>query len=148
MPRSLRRPLAELRYIENLRATSPRRDGKRPEYAVPGEAPMPRRSEIRHSFYRHFVQQIRIVWPVISALLVLIAGMGVLVATLEGWSLLDGVYFSFVTGFTIGYGDLAPQGAVARVIAIVIGLHGILLTALLAAITVRALQATGETLKT
>jgi Ion channel len=135
MPRSLRRPLAELRYIENLRATSPRRDGKRPEYAVPGEAPMPRRSEIRHSFYRHFVQQIRIVWPVISALLVLIAGMGVLVATLEGWSLLDGVYFSFVTGFTIGYG-------------IVIGLHGILLTALLAAITVRALQATGETLKT
>jgi hypothetical protein len=122
MPRSLRRPLAELRYIENLRATSPRRDGKRPEYAVPGEAPMPRRSEIRHSFYRHFVQQIRIVWPVISALLVLIAGMGVLVATLEGWSLLDGVY--------------------------VIGLHGILLTALLAAITVRALQATGETLKT
>jgi len=109
---------------------------------------MARSSEIRRSFYRHFLHQIRIVWPVISGLLLVIAGMGILVATLEGWSLLDGVYFSFVTGFTIGYGDLAPRGTVARMIAIAIGLHGILLTALLAAIAVRALQAAGETLKT
>ena len=108
---------------------------------------MPKTSEIRYSFYRHFMQQIGIIWPVISGLLVVIAGMGVLVAHLEGWRLFDGVYFSFVTGFTIGYGDLAPKGALARMIAIAIGLHGVLLTALLAAIAVRALQAAGETLK-
>jgi Ion channel len=109
---------------------------------------MSRTSEIRYSFYRNFVRQIGIVWPVLSGLLVLIAGLGILVAYLEGWGLLDGVYFSFVTGFTIGYGDLAPKGALARVIAIAIGLHGVLLTALLAAIAVRALQAAGETLRT
>lgn len=108
---------------------------------------MPKTSEIRYSFYRHFMQQIGIIWPVISGLLVVIAGMGILVAHLEGWRLFDGVYFSFVTGFTIGYGDLAPKGTLARMIAIAIGLHGVLLTALLAAIAVRALQAAGETLK-
>jgi hypothetical protein len=104
-------------------------------------------SEIRYAFYRHFVQQIGIVWPVISGLLAIIAGLGIVVAHLEGWSLFDGVYFSFVTGFTIGYGDLAPKGALARLIAIAIGLHGVLLTALLAALAVRALQTAAEALR-
>jgi hypothetical protein len=145
-PLSLRRPLAELRYIDVIQAALPPAGIKRSEYALPGQAPMSRTSEIRYSFYRNFVRQIGIVWPVLSGLLLLIAGLGILVAYLEGWGLLDGVYFSFVTGFTIGYGDLAPKGALARVIAI--GMHGVLLTALLAAIAVRALQAAGETLRT
>ena len=42
---------------------------------------MPKTSEIRYSFYRHFMQQIGIIWPVISGLLVVIAGMGILAIT-------------------------------------------------------------------
>jgi hypothetical protein len=106
---------------------------------------MTRTSEIRSSFYRHFVQQVGIVWPVLSGLIAVIAGLGILVAHLEDWPLFDGLYFSFVTGFTIGYGDLAPKGILGRMIAIAIGLHGVLLTALLAAIAVRALQTATET---
>lgn len=105
-------------------------------------------SELRRLFFRHLMSQIGIVWPVISLLLVVIAGLGIVVARLEGWPLFEGVYFSFVTGFTIGYGDLAPKGALARVMAIAIGLHGVLLTALLAAIAVRALQAAAEASRT
>ena len=49
-------------------------------------------------------------------------------------------YFTFVTGLTIGYGDVVPVRLAARLIAILIGFRGILLTGLVAAIGVRALQ--------
>lgn len=54
----------------------------------------------------------------------------------------DSVYFTFVTGLTIGYGDLVPARLVARLIALMIGFIGILLTGLVAALGVRALQET------
>ena len=54
--------------------------------------------------------------------------------------MLDGVYFAFVAGLTVGYGDLVPMHALSRVLAIGIGIAGVLLTALFAAIAVRALQ--------
>jgi hypothetical protein len=34
------------------------------------------------------------------------------------------VYFSFITMATVGYGDLAPQGGVARALAVTEGLFG------------------------
>jgi Ion channel len=54
------------------------------------------------------------------------------------------IYFSFVSGLTIGYGDLVPGRLFTRVLAILIGLSGILGTALVAAIAVKALNATRE----
>jgi hypothetical protein len=58
----------------------------------------------------------------------------------EGWRVSDSAYFTFVTGLTIGYGDLVPVRLVTRLIAVVIGFSGILLTGLVAAVGVRALQ--------
>ena len=66
--------------------------------------------------------------------------MGALVSLLQGWPLGDAFYFTFVTALSIGYGDLVPKGFLARLIAMVIGFTGILLTGLVAAIGVRALQ--------
>ena len=37
----------------------------------------------------------------------------------------DAAYFTFVTGLTIGYGDLVPVRMLARVIAVAIGSCGI-----------------------
>ena len=51
----------------------------------------------------------------------------------------ESIYFSFVTGLTIGYGDLAPKTLLTRTLAVVIGACGILLTALIAAVAVKAL---------
>lgn len=33
----------------------------------------------------------------------------------EGWSVLDSIYFAVVTGLTIGYGDLVPQHAISKI---------------------------------
>ena len=80
------------------------------------------------------------VWPILSGLIVTQLVLGLLVGRLEGWPISDATYFTFVTGLTIGYGDLVPARLGARLIAIVIGFSGILLTGLIAAIGVRALQ--------
>jgi len=97
------------------------------------------------SMRRRFVSGLRlglrVVWPVLSALLVGIVGLGLLVGFIEGWSVSDSIYFAFVSGLTIGYGDLAPKTFVARVLAIMIGICGVLVTALVAAIAVKALLA-------
>jgi hypothetical protein len=62
------------------------------------------------------------------------------VAILEGWPLVDGIYFAFVTGLTVGYGDLVPTHGSSRLLAIAAAIDGILLTALLAGVGVRAMQ--------
>jgi len=70
-----------------------------------------------------------------------IVGLGVVIGLIEGWSVHESIYFAFVSGLTIGYGDFAPKLLLTRVLAILIGVCGVLLTALVAAIAVKALTA-------
>jgi hypothetical protein len=84
---------------------------------------------------------LRVVWPILSVLLGLIVALGLVAGLLEGWSVHESIYFAFVSGLTIGYGDLAPKSLLTRALAILIGVCGVLLTALVAAIAVKALTA-------
>ena len=68
-------------------------------------------------------------------------GPGFLIKHIEGWRTVDALYITFVTGLTIGYGDLTPRHVVSRLLAVVIGLAGIVLTGLVAAVSVEALRA-------
>jgi hypothetical protein len=99
-------------------------------------------SELRRRFLTELWRGLRVVWPILSGLLALMALAGVVVALLERWPLADGIYFAFVTGLTIGYGDLVPKLPLTRVLAISIGLTGVLLAGLVVAIGVQALQGT------
>ena len=81
-----------------------------------------------------------VVWPIFSALLVLMVVLGIAIGFIEGWPMLDGLYFAFVSGLTIGYGDLVPKAPLARLLAIAIGFTGILLGGLVAAVGVQALH--------
>jgi hypothetical protein len=96
---------------------------------------------LRRRFVKGLWGGLAVVWPVISFLLLLMVGLGMAVALVEGWPLTEGIYFAFVSGLTIGYGDLVPKAPVARALAIAIGLTGILLAGLVAAVGVNALQA-------
>ena len=99
---------------------------------------------LRRRFLGGLLTELRVVWPVLSGILITIAGLGLAVGFCEGWSFQDSEYFAFVTGLTIGYGDFAPKSLLGRVLAVGIGACGILLTALLAAVAVKALTATTE----
>jgi len=96
---------------------------------------------LRHKFHAGLFMGLRIIWPILSMLLGLLIAAGLLVGALEGWSIPDSVYFALVTGLTIGYGDFAPTLLVTRVLAIGIGVCGVVCTALLAAVAVGALAA-------
>jgi hypothetical protein len=98
----------------------------------------------RRKFLRGLFRGLGVVWPILSALIGLIIGLGLVVGVREGWSIHESIYFAFITGLTIGYGDFAPKFLLTRVLAVIIGLCGVLLTALLAAIAVRALTATTD----
>ena len=99
---------------------------------------------LRKHFAAGLLTGLRVVWPILSALLLLIVALGLVIGVIEGWSVHESIYFAFVSGLTIGYGDLAPKALLTRLLAILIGICGALLTALVAAIAVRALTAASE----
>jgi hypothetical protein len=102
---------------------------------------------VRSVYLSALLDGLRVTWPVLSVLLVVKAGMGIIVGLVEGWGIGQGVYFAFITGLTIGYGDLVPRQPLTQVLAVIIGFFGIVLTGLIAALAVRALQATSGTRK-
>ena len=81
---------------------------------------------LRHSFP---------IWGGISLLIIL---GGILLAELEDLSLGAGLYFAFVTGTTVGYGDLVPTSGASRLVAIIIAILGILYTGIIVALALEA----------
>jgi hypothetical protein len=102
---------------------------------------------LRQKFLAGLYAELRVVWPILSGLLGSMIALGLVIGLREGWSVQESVYFAFVSGLTIGYGDFTPRFLLTRVLAIFIGVCGILLTALLAAIAVRALAEATEARK-
>lgn len=95
-------------------------------------------STLRRNFAAGLLSGLRVVWPILSVLLGAIVALGLAVGVLEGWSVQESIYFAFVSGLTIGYGDLAPKTLLTRSLAILIGVCGVLFTALVAAVAVKA----------
>jgi len=73
-------------------------------------------------------------------LLALIMTGAVFITATEKVSFGDAVYFSFITGLTVGYGDIAPGTAIGRVISVLLGLTGILFTGVVVAVAVEAVR--------
>jgi len=101
----------------------------------------PTRNAVRRRFALALLHAIHLAGPVLSTILAIQVALGLLVGFVEGWSVGDALYFTFITGLTIGYGDLVPHQALARALAIAIGLCGLFLTGLIAGIAVYAMRA-------
>jgi len=95
---------------------------------------------VRRRFFVAIGRAIHVTWPVLSTILAIQVALGLLIGLVEGWSVGDAIYFTFVTGLTIGYGDIVPRQALARVLAIGIGVSGLFLTGLIAGIAVYAMR--------
>jgi len=106
-----------------------------------------RSSQIRRIFFRELFPLVRVIWPILSWVLFAMVGPGLLIGHIEGWRIDDALYFTFVTGLTIGYGDLTPRHVVSRLLAVVIGFAGILLTGLVVALSVEAFRVTARVLQ-
>jgi uncharacterized membrane protein len=78
------------------------------------------------------------------ALFALIVINGWAISYVEKLPFGDALYFAFITGLTIGYGDIVVKTPVGRILAVLIGFIGVLFSGLVVA---AALRAVGETLK-
>jgi voltage-gated potassium channel Kch len=58
---------------------------------------------------------------------------------IEGWSYIDSLYFSAMSIFTVGYGDLAPQTDLGKIVSIFYVISGV--TMVLVFVNVIAIQA-------
>ena len=89
-------------------------------------------------FIHHFL---KITWHLRTLYLMLLALImtgATSIAATEKVSFGEAVYFSFITGLTVGYGDIAPITAIGRVISVLLGLIGILFTGVVVATAVEA----------
>jgi hypothetical protein len=91
-------------------------------------------------FTYHFFHAIGCVKAVILALLALVVVGAAAVTLVEKMPFADALYFAFVTGLTIGYGDIVVITPFGRLVAILIGFVGILFTGLMVAVLVYAVR--------
>jgi voltage-gated potassium channel len=52
----------------------------------------------------------------------------------------DSLYLSFITATTVGYGDITPVSYASKLVAVILGLIGIVLTGLIVGITIEAIR--------
>ena len=95
-------------------------------------------------FTSHFFYIFWQVRSVIFSLIALIVIGAMVIAYVEKMPFGDALYFSFVTGLTIGYGDIAAKTVLGRLVALLIGLIGIIFTGMVVAVAVRAVQKSFE----
>jgi Ion channel len=106
----------------------------------------PRSRQMRRVFFYALARQLRVVWPIFSGILLAMTGAGLIIGRIENWRVDEALYFTFVTGLTIGYGDFSPQHLLTRLLAVAIGFAGIVMTGLVAAVAVQALRAADRNL--
>jgi len=94
--------------------------------------------EVTFTFIRFFFFFIYLCLPLLGFLLVLIVALGQVVIHFEKWDRFDGLYWSFITATTVGYGDIRPQKKISKAIAVVIALAGLILTGMIVAISIHA----------
>lgn len=75
--------------------------------------------------------------PLLIFFITLISVIGQIVGRIEDWSAFDSLYWSFITAFTVGYGDIRPTSRSAKLLSILIALLGIMFTGGIVAITVK-----------
>jgi hypothetical protein len=92
------------------------------------------------NFAHHFFGAIWHIKTVILTLVALIVAGAAAVTLVEKMPFSDTLYFAFVTGLTIGYGDIVLKTPFGRLVAILIGFIGILFTGLMVAVLVYAVR--------
>ena len=76
-----------------------------------------------------------LVAPLLGFLCFLIILLGQIVCSIEKWKKFDGLYWSFVTATTVGYGDIRPLKKVSKALSVVIALVGVIFTGIIIAVT-------------
>ena len=91
--------------------------------------------EFTISFIKLTFWSLYLVAPLLFFLSFLIILLGQIVCRIEKWTIFDGLYWSFITATTVGYGDIRPLKKASKVLSVVIALVGIMFTGIIIAVT-------------
>ena len=91
-------------------------------------------------FFRIFGKVLWLTKSIYAVLFGLIVFGGFVVQQVQDLPPGEGFYFAMVTGLTIGYGDITPETWLGRMIALLLGLIGIILTGMMVATAVFSLR--------
>jgi len=94
-----------------------------------------------HRHFNHIVWQLRALF--LAALGWFVLG-GIVIAFTEKIRFAEALYFAFITGLTVGYGDIAPVTVIGRITSVLLAMMGILLSGLVVAAAVQALKKAWE----
>ena len=92
-------------------------------------------------FFRFCYHFFLVIWhfhAVFLSLFALIVGIAAVIVHIENMPFEDALYFSFITGLTIGYGDIIVKTPFGRIVAVLLGLIGIIFTGMMVAAAIRA----------
>jgi voltage-gated potassium channel len=89
-------------------------------------------------FVKQFFFGIGLTSPILVFLALVISIIGLLVGRREGWSRPDALYWAFITATTVGYGDLRPTKGGSRVLAVLTGFLGLILSGIIVAVAIEA----------
>ena len=91
-------------------------------------------------FSCHFLIIIGRLKSVLLFLITLIVISAAVISHVEDLPFGEALYFSFITGLTIGYGDIVVKTPFARLIAVLLGLIGMIASGIMVAASIRALE--------
>ena len=93
-------------------------------------------------FIHFFFHAMGRMWRIFLGLFAWLVVNAMAIAYLENIPFGDALYFTFITGLTIGYGDIVPATTAGRIFSVLTGLVGVLITGLVAAAAVYSLRET------
>jgi voltage-gated potassium channel len=94
--------------------------------------------EFTLNFIQLFLLDIFYASPVLLFLIALICTIGLIIAKIEGWSSFDGIYHAFINATTVGYGDIRPTRAPAKLLAIALAIIGLIFSGMIVAVALHA----------
>jgi hypothetical protein len=98
-------------------------------------------------FVKQFFFGIELTSPILAFLALVIIIVGLFVGRREGWPWLDAIYWAFITATTVGYGDLRPTKRISRLLAVLTGFLGLMLSGIIVAVAIEATTKALETIR-
>ncbi len=94
------------------------------------------------TFVRRFLYYCYVLRALLGAQFAILILLGVAFGRWEGIPIAQGIYFSFITSTTVGYGDITPKTGMGQCISVVMAFSGEILFGLIVAVATQAFTVT------
>jgi uncharacterized membrane protein len=100
--------------------------------------------QFRRKFLKTFLDLHRVTLPIWGSLVLLVVLLGVVFSFVEKIRVFEGIYFSFITALTIGFGDISPSTRLGMILSVFIGIIGMVATGIIVALAIQAVRISYE----